>query len=73
MSPASSADDDPRWPATGEGRSPGTGGLIAGEADEARPTGATHGRAHFQEQLRALEANALGGLDLIVEQLDRVL
>src|SRR6202042_673702 len=31
------------------------------------------GRTHFQEQLRELEANALGGLDLIVEQLDRVL
>ena len=25
------------------------------------------GRAHFQSQLRELEANALGGLDLIVE------
>src|SRR2546423_6739339 len=31
------------------------------------------GRAHFQQQLRELEAHALGGLDLIVEQLDRVL
>jgi phosphate transport system protein len=31
------------------------------------------GRLHFQEQLQELEANALGGLDLIVEQLDRVL
>src|SRR4029077_6706865 len=31
------------------------------------------GRAHFQQQLQELEANALGGLDLIVEQLDRVL
>jgi phosphate transport system protein len=31
------------------------------------------GRAHFQEQLQELEAHALGGLDLIVEQLDRVL
>jgi phosphate transport system protein len=31
------------------------------------------GRAHFQEQLQQLEADALGGLDLIVEQLDRVL
>ncbi len=35
------------------------------------PTG--EGRAHFQQQLKALEGNALGGLDLIVEQLDRVL
>ena len=31
------------------------------------------GRLHFQEQLQELEAHALGGLDLIVEQLDRVL
>jgi phosphate transport system protein len=31
------------------------------------------GRAHFQAQLRELEAHALGGLDLVVEQLDRVL
>jgi phosphate transport system protein len=31
------------------------------------------GRAHFQQQLRELEVNALGGLDLIIEQLDRVL
>ncbi|MCW2970709.1 MAG: phoU [Solirubrobacterales bacterium] len=35
--------------------------------------GALQGRAHFQQQLRELEAHALGGLDLIVEQLDRVL
>ena len=47
--------------------------VIAGEADDARHAGATRGRAHFQEQLQALEANALGGLDLIIEQLDRVL
>jgi len=31
------------------------------------------GRAHFQQQLKELEDHALGGLDLIVEQLDRVL
>jgi phosphate transport system protein len=31
------------------------------------------GRQHFQEELRELERNALGGLDLIIEQLDRVL
>jgi phosphate transport system protein len=42
------------------------------------PTGAEsepphQGRAHFQQQLKELESNALGGLDLIVEQLDRVL
>jgi phosphate transport system protein len=31
------------------------------------------GRQHFQQQLHELETRALGGLDLIVEQLDRVL
>ncbi len=31
------------------------------------------GRQHFQDQLGALENSALGGLDLVVEQLDRVL
>jgi phosphate transport system protein len=30
-------------------------------------------RAHFQQQLQELETRALGGLDLIIEQLDRVL
>jgi phosphate transport system protein len=31
------------------------------------------GRHHFQEELRQLETSALGGIDLVVEQLDRVL
>ena len=31
------------------------------------------GRQHFQEKLSALEHSALGGLDLVLEQLDRVL
>jgi phosphate transport system protein len=31
------------------------------------------GRQHFQDQLQALERSALGGLDIVVEQLDRVL
>jgi phosphate transport system protein len=31
------------------------------------------GRLHFQHQLQELETRALGGLDLIVEQLDRVM
>jgi phosphate transport system protein len=31
------------------------------------------GRPHFQEQLRELEATALGTLDLVVEQLDRTM
>ena len=30
-------------------------------------------RRHFQQQLAELEHHALGGLDLVVEQLDRVL
>ena len=30
-------------------------------------------RLHFQEQLAVLEANALGGLDIVREQLDRVM
>ncbi len=32
-----------------------------------------HPRQHFQQQLQELEGRALGGLDIIVEQLDRVL
>jgi phosphate transport system protein len=72
MSPGSSASDpDPRpdtataaWlAAAGEGIATG-----AGDAGGQAP-----GRAHFQAQLRELESHALGGLDLIVEQLDRVL
>jgi phosphate transport system protein len=41
------------------------GGLLAG--------GAAQGRANFQQQLHELEARALGGLDLVIEQLDRVM
>jgi phosphate transport system protein len=33
---------------------------------------APHGRSHFQQQLQELEAHTLGGLDLVIEQLDRV-
>jgi len=32
-----------------------------------------HGRPHFQHQLQELEGRALGGLDLVVEQLERTL
>ena len=32
-----------------------------------------HARQHFQEELAALETQALGGLDLVVAQLDRTL
>jgi phosphate transport system protein len=35
--------------------------------------GVQTGRQHFQQQLHELEERALGGLDIIVEQLDRVL
>src|SRR3954454_12677852 len=31
------------------------------------------GRQHFQEELRRLEEAALGGIDMVLEQLDRVL
>ena len=66
MSPASSADRGES--AGGAGASPtALGGVAVDTAAVAHP------RAHFQEQLHALETHALGGLDLIVEQLDRVL
>jgi phosphate transport system protein len=39
----------------------------------ARRSGAHNPRQHFQQQLYELEQHALGGLDLVVEQLDRVL
>ena len=67
MSPASSADGKPRRRALAEA----TGATAA--SSEASTGGSAQGRAHFQEQLHSLEVNALGGLDLIVEQLDRVL
>ncbi len=34
---------------------------------------AQQGRVHFQKQLEELEARALGGLDVVLEQLDRTL
>jgi phosphate transport system protein len=40
---------------------------------ESLASSALQGRVHFQQQLAELEGHALGGLDLIVEQLDRVL
>src|SRR6201988_4490698 len=48
-------------------------GMPAGGPPQRAGTAVAHGRAHFQAQLRELEAHALGGLDLVVEQLDRVL
>ncbi len=35
--------------------------------------GSQLGRQHFQQQLQELETHALGGLDLVVEQLDRTM
>jgi phosphate transport system protein len=34
---------------------------------------ANEGRKHFQDELHDLEAHAMGGLDLVVEQLDRAM
>ncbi|HEY4428619.1 MAG TPA: phosphate signaling complex protein PhoU [Solirubrobacteraceae bacterium] len=64
MSPGSSAERGGAGPVP-----PELDGIGSAERSE-DPTG---GRAHFQQQLRELESHALGGLDLIVEQLDRVL
>jgi phosphate uptake regulator len=66
MSPESSADES-RPPASFPADTGRAGAALTSD-DAPSP-----GRAHFQAQLRELEANALGGLDLIVEQLDRVL
>ncbi|HEX3520139.1 MAG TPA: phosphate signaling complex protein PhoU [Solirubrobacteraceae bacterium] len=63
MSPASSANGED-----------GASVASPGELQQSAPaSGPAAGRAHFQAELRALEEHALGGLDLIVEQLDRVL
>jgi phosphate transport system protein len=70
MSPASSASGDGGSRPASEAA--GAGGASRALHDE-EVAGPAQGRAHFQEQLHALETNALGGLDLIVEQLDRVL
>jgi phosphate transport system protein len=71
MSPESSASDE--HPGAGaDGGSAAVNDRSELTADAAKP-GAAQGRLHFQEQLKALEANALSGLDLILEQLDRVL
>ena len=74
MSPASSAEDEQQPTGGAPGHDvPGAGGATATDLGGPRGSGAAQGRAHFQVQLQALEANALGGLDLIIEQLDRVL
>src|SRR5947208_505722 len=70
MSPGSSAsgDEHSRSAAEAPGAAPTSRSL-----PEEGGSAPAQGRAHFQEQLHTLETNALGGLDLIVEQLDRVL
>jgi phosphate transport system protein len=71
MSPASSANGDDRRGAAAE--STGATAASSATATQGATGGAAQGRAHFQQQLQELETNALGGLDLVVEQLDRVL
>jgi phosphate transport system protein len=71
MSPGSSASGD--RPARGAAEAAGAAGASRTLGEEEPAGGSSQGRAHFQEQLKALEENALGGLDLIVEQLDRVM
>ncbi len=60
-----------------DGAAEGPLGSLAGRFGEAGRagvgTGPAPGRANFQRQLQELEMHALGGLELIVEQLDRVL
>jgi phosphate transport system protein len=59
---------------SGPGASPDRGaGFGLKEPGFAAPAGDVRPRAQFQRQLRELELGALGGLDLIIEQLDRVL
>ncbi len=48
-------------------------GSAAAEAPPPVAGDGPHTRVHFQEQLTALEQHALGGIDIVVEQLDRVL
>jgi phosphate transport system protein len=46
---------------------------LGGPNDGAPTAPSQQGRAHFQQQLHELQDGALGGLDLVVEQLDRVM
>jgi len=63
---------------SGSERREPSGGAEAIPTGERSAVGTTvgedaRGRSHFQAQLQELESHALGGLELIVEQLDRVL
>ena len=62
------ASDDPRAGAA----QPEIPDALGGPNDGAAPPPA-QGRVHFQQQLLELQERALGGLDLVVEQLDRVM
>jgi phosphate transport system protein len=62
-----------RAPVPPRGSSPTGGTALAGGAAGLAGSSKPTPRQHFQEQLRELERRALGGLDIIVEQLDRVL
>jgi phosphate transport system protein len=53
--------------------SPESSASSAVGARRASGAGAQTGRQNFQQQLQELERHALGGLDIVVEQLDRVL
>ena len=37
------------------------------------PTSRAGGRSHFEDELRELEERALGGIDIVIDQLDRTL
>lgn len=65
-----SASSDKGWRGQPQAGEPGRLGSATASAS---PSARQQGRLHFQQQLQELETRALGGLDLIVEQLDRVL
>jgi phosphate transport system protein len=66
MSPESSAS-----PGSGSGADGPS--VVTGATEAGGRLTAQHGRLHFQQQLQELETRALGGLDIVVEQLDRTL
>ncbi|HLI32284.1 MAG TPA: phosphate signaling complex protein PhoU [Solirubrobacteraceae bacterium] len=68
MSPASSDSDRE----LGQGAQWGSGPEAAASAQPEATARRPHGRPHFQAQLQELEERALGGLDLVIEQLERV-
>jgi phosphate transport system protein len=70
MSPASSAE-----PGSGPSEIPDALGPrdALGDPNAGAAAPAAQGRQHFQQQLQELQDRALGGLDIVVEQLDRVL